>query len=65
MIATLKETIKLHQANLLDQAEKNYLQILKNNPNSSEVFQLLGTLYLQKNNLEKSLIESSTTIEPR
>jgi len=54
MIATLKETIKLHQANLLDQAEKNYLQILKNNPNSSEVFQLLGTLYLQKNNLEKS-----------
>ena len=54
MIPTLKEAIKLHQANLLDQAEESYLQILKNNPNVSETFQLLGTLYLQKNNLEKS-----------
>jgi tetratricopeptide (TPR) repeat protein len=54
MIPTLKEAIKLHQANQLDQAEESYLQILKNNPNVSEAFQLLGTLYLQKNNLEKS-----------
>ena len=63
MIATLKETIKLHQENLLDQAEKNYLQILKNNPNfkflKPYIIAEIGSNFNQSIDLAFKLISSA------
>ena len=50
----IKQALSLHQKGKLNEAEKLYLNILSNFPNDSGILQLLGTLYLQKNEIELS-----------
>ena len=50
----IKQALSLHQQGKLNEAEKLYLSILSNSPNDSGILQLLGTLYLQKNEIELS-----------
>lgn len=50
----LNRAVTFHQKGQLLKAENLYLEILDNDKNNSQVLQLLGTLYLQKNNFKLS-----------
>ncbi len=57
----LNKGIQFHRKGELDKAEKIYLGLLKINKKDSSVLQLIGTIYLQKNNYllaEKYFLES-------
>ena len=43
---------KLHSSGKTEDAEKLYLEILRNNPENYEVLNLLGILYLAQNKLD-------------
>jgi protein O-GlcNAc transferase len=50
----LDRAVTFHKKGQLIKAENLYLEILDNDKNNSQVLQLLGTLYLQKNNFKLS-----------
>ena len=50
----LDRAVAFHREGQLSKAENIYLEIIDNDKNSSQVLQLLGTLYLQKNNFKLS-----------
>jgi len=50
----LDRAVTFHKKGQLLKAENLYLEILDNDKNNSQVLQLLGTLYLQKNNFKLS-----------
>ena len=54
MNKNLDRAVAFHREGQLLKAENLYLEILDNNKNNSQVLQLLGTLYLQKNNFKLS-----------
>ena len=62
----IKKALSFHQKGDLREAEELYLNILSNAPNDPGVLQLLGTLYLQKNNikLSKNYLYKSFNIDP-
>ena len=61
-----KKALSFHQKGDLREAEELYLNILSNTPNDPGILQLLGTLYLQKNNtkLSKNYLNKSFNIDP-
>ena len=62
----IKKALLFHQKGQLKEAENLYLNILSNSPEDSGILQLLGTLYLQKNNfkLSKEYLEKSFKKDP-
>ena len=50
----LDRAVAFHREGQLLKAENVYLEILENDKDNFEVLQLLGTLYLQKNNFKLS-----------
>ena len=50
----LDRAVAFHREGQLLKAESLYLEILENDKKNFQVLQLLGTLYLQKNNLKLS-----------
>ena len=62
----IKKALSLHQQGKLNEAEKLYLDIISNSPNDAGILQLMGTLYLQKNNiiLSKEYLTKSYNINP-
>ncbi len=62
----IKNALSLHQQGKLNEAEKLYLSILTNNPDDPGILQLIGTLYLQKNNikLSKEYLNKSLNVDP-
>src|SRR5574344_1909308 len=46
-----KNAFELHQSDKLDEAEKLYLKVIKDNPQNFDANNLLGLLYFQKNDL--------------
>ncbi len=62
----IKKALSLHQKGQLKEAEESYLNILSISPDDSGILQLLGTLYLQKNNvkLSKEYLEKSLNKDP-
>ena len=54
MNKNLDRAVAFHKEGQLHKAENLYLEILDNDKNNSQVLQLLGTLYLQKNNFKLS-----------
>lgn len=56
MIDKIKEALNFHRENKLDKAEKIYLEIIDNEKEikKSDIFNLLGTLYLQKKDYKKA-----------
>ena len=62
----IKKALSFHQKGKLKEAEDLYLNILSSFPDDSGLLQLLGTLYLQKNNvdLSKKYLEKSFNKDP-
>ena len=62
----IKKALSFHQKGKLKEAEDLYLNILSSYPDDSGILQLLGTLYLQKNNvdLSKEYLEKSFNKDP-
>ncbi len=62
----IKKALSFHQKGKLKEAEELYLNILSSYPDDSGILQLLGTLYLQKNNVElsKNYLEKSFNKDP-
>ncbi len=50
----LSEALKLHKKGKLNEAIKNYNELLKNNKKSSQINFYLGTAYIQKQDYEKA-----------
>ena len=50
----IDRAVAFHREGQLLKTENIYLEILDKNKNNSQVLQLLGTLYLQKNNFKLS-----------
>ena len=62
----LDRAVAFHREGQLLKAENIYLEILDKNKNNSQVLQLLGTLYLQKNNfkLSEEYLQNSLKQDP-
>ena len=62
----IKKALSFHQKGYLREAEELYLDILSNTPKDPGILQLLGTLYLQKNDikLSKDYLIKSFNIDP-
>jgi hypothetical protein len=50
LASTLSQALALHQAGRLAEAEQNYLQILKAQPNQFDCLHLLGVIFFQRGN---------------
>src|SRR5262245_52665287 len=50
LASTFNQTLALHQAGRLAEAEQNYLQILKAQPNQFDCLHLLGVIFSQRGN---------------
>ena len=63
----IQEALLLHQNGQLDLAEVQYKKLLEDFPKNTLILTNLGTIKLQKNNLEDGihLIEKSLLINPR
>ena len=62
----IKKALSLHKQGKLNEAEKLYLNILSNSSNDPGILQLVGTLYLQKNevDLSKEYLIKSLNLDP-
>ena len=60
------EAKKLHQAGKVNEAQKIYLELLKNSPSDHKINFLTGTSYLQLKNYEKAItyLDNSINISP-
>jgi len=66
MSSSLNNAIDLHQKGLLNNAQEQYENIIKIDPNNSQAIHLLGVIFFQKKNYIKSikLIKKSININP-
>ena len=62
----IEKALSFHKSGKLNDAERLYLEILKKKPKDSGILRLLGTLYLQKNEIEssKKYLLKSLKIDP-
>lgn len=66
MSPEIEKALSFHKIGKLNNAEKLYLEILKKKSRDSGILRLLGTLYLQKNEIElsKKYLIKSLNIDP-
>ena len=67
LASAFSQAVALHQAGRLVEAEKNYLQILKVQPNHFDSLHLLGVIYHQRGNLAEAVrqIDVALRIDPK
>jgi protein O-GlcNAc transferase len=65
--STFSQTLALHQAGRLAEAEQNYLQILKAQPNQFDCLHLLGVIFYQRGNHAEAVrqIDIALKINPK
>jgi len=66
MTPDIDEVLKTHRAGRLDEAERDYQAILKDDPDCAEAWHLLGVIALQRGDPEaaEALIEKSLALAP-
>ena len=62
-MADIQKALSLQTEGKLDEAEKIYLEFLKDNPSQPDVSNLLGLVYLQRNELDKALELFAAAVE--
>ena len=67
LASTLSQALALHQAGRLAEAEKNYLQILKAQPDQFDCLHLLGVIFSQRGNHAEAVrqIDVALKINPK
>jgi Tfp pilus assembly protein PilF len=67
LASTLSQALALHQAGRLAEAEKNYLQILKAQPDQFDCLHLLGVIFSQRGNYAEAArqIDVALKINPK
>src|SRR5262245_37852036 len=67
LASTLSHALALHQAGRLAEAEANYLQILKAQPNQFDCLHLLGVIFFQRGNHAEAVrqIDVALKINPK
>src|SRR5262249_9231445 len=67
LASTLSQALALHQAGRLAEAEQNYLQILKAQPNHFDCLHLLGVIFSQRGNHAEAVrqIDVALKINPK
>ena len=62
-MADIQKALSLQSEGRLDEAEKIYIEFLKENPSQPDVSNLLGLVYLQKNELDRAVDLFQTAVE--
>src|SRR5262245_15177543 len=67
LASTFSQAVALHQAGRLAEAQQNYLQILKVQPNQFDCLHLLGVIFSQRGNHAEAVrqIDVALTINPK
>src|SRR5215831_12090913 len=67
LASTFSQALALHQAGRLAEAEQNYLQILKVQPNQFDCLHLLGVIFSQRGNHTEAVrqIDVALKINPK